>query len=73
MTLLITGGTGYLGGELVRQAGAAALHPRLELLDPPAVRRGFEAARPSAVIHSSTELRGVLDRIGSEWKTGSGG
>jgi dTDP-4-dehydrorhamnose reductase len=53
LTLLITGGTGYLGGELVRQAGASALHPRLELLDPVAVRSGFEAARPSAVIHTA--------------------
>lgn len=53
MTLLITGGTGYLGGELVRQARPAAAHPRLELLDPAAVRRGFEALRPSAVIHTA--------------------
>ncbi len=53
MTLLITGGTGYLGGELVRQAGATAAHPRLELLDPAAVRRGFEAVQPSAVIHTA--------------------
>jgi dTDP-4-dehydrorhamnose reductase len=51
LTLLVTGGTGYLGGELVRQANAA--HPRLELLDPAAVRRGFEALRPSAVIHTA--------------------
>ena len=53
MTLLITGGTGYLGGELARRAGASAVHPRLELLDPAAVRRGFEAVRPSAVIHTA--------------------
>jgi dTDP-4-dehydrorhamnose reductase len=53
LTLLITGGTGYLGGELVRQAGPDAAHPRLELLDPAAVRRGFEALRPSAVIHTA--------------------
>jgi dTDP-4-dehydrorhamnose reductase len=51
LTLLVTGGTGYLGGELVRQSAAA--HPRLELLDPAAVRRGFEALRPSAVIHTA--------------------
>jgi dTDP-4-dehydrorhamnose reductase len=53
LTLLITGGTGYLGGELVRQAGGAAAHPRLELLDPAAVRRGFEAVRPTTVIHTA--------------------
>ncbi len=53
MTLLVTGGTGYLGGELVRQAGAEVEHPRLELLDPVTVRRGFEAVRPSTVIHTA--------------------
>lgn len=53
MTLLVTGGTGYLGGELVRRAGAAAEHPRLELLDPVTVRRGIEAVRPSTVIHTA--------------------
>ena len=53
MTLLITGGSGYLGGELVRQAGPDTAHPRLELLDPAAVRAGFEAVRPSAVIHTA--------------------
>jgi dTDP-4-dehydrorhamnose reductase len=51
VTLLVTGGTGYLGSELVRLA--APEHPRLELLDPAAVRRGFEAVRPSAVIHTA--------------------
>jgi dTDP-4-dehydrorhamnose reductase len=52
VTLLVTGGTGYLGSELVRLAPAAE-HPRLELLDPDEVRRGFEAIRPSAVIHTA--------------------
>lgn len=52
MTLLVTGGTGYLGSELVRLAPAAE-HPRLELLDPTEVRRGFEAVRPTAVIHTA--------------------
>jgi dTDP-4-dehydrorhamnose reductase len=50
--LLVTGGTGYLGSELVRLAPAAE-HPRLELLDPTEVRRGFEAVRPTAVIHTA--------------------
>jgi dTDP-4-dehydrorhamnose reductase len=52
VTLLVTGGTGYLGSELVRLAPAAE-HPRLELLDPTAVERGFERVRPTAVIHTA--------------------
>ncbi len=52
MTLLVTGGTGYLGSELVRLA-PGAVHPRLELLDAAEVRRGFDDARPSAVIHTA--------------------
>lgn len=52
MTLLVTGGTGYLGSELLRLAPEAA-HPRLELLDPAEIRRGFEEIRPSAVIHTA--------------------
>jgi dTDP-4-dehydrorhamnose reductase len=51
VTLLVTGGTGYLGSELVRQTGAA--HPRLELLDPRALRAGFAELHPSAVIHTA--------------------
>jgi dTDP-4-dehydrorhamnose reductase len=52
VTLLVTGGTGYLGSELVQLAPGAA-HPRLELLDPAEVRRGFEEVRPTAVIHTA--------------------
>jgi dTDP-4-dehydrorhamnose reductase len=62
VTLLVTGGTGYLGAELVRRSGAA--HPRLELLDPEAVRRGFRELRPSAVIH--TAYRQDEPRVNSE-------
>jgi dTDP-4-dehydrorhamnose reductase len=52
VTLLVTGGTGYLGSELIRLAPGAA-HPRLELRDAAEVRRGFEEVRPSAVIHTA--------------------
>jgi dTDP-4-dehydrorhamnose reductase len=51
VTLLVTGGTGYLGSELVRLSGAA--RPRLELLDPEAVRRGVHELRARAVIHTA--------------------
>jgi len=61
LTLLITGGTGYLGGELVRQSGAAAAHPRLELLDPLAVPYRQDdprvnAAGSAAVAHAAAEV-----------------
>jgi len=52
VTLLVTGGTGYLGSELVRLVPDAA-HPRLELRDPAEVRRGFDRIRPSAVVHTA--------------------
>jgi dTDP-4-dehydrorhamnose reductase len=51
VTLFVTGGTGYLGSELVRLAAPA--HPRIEVRDREAVRRAFEELRPSAVIHTA--------------------
>ena len=56
VTLLVTGGTGYLGGELLRQAGARCRAPVGSSCSDPARRRGaaFEAAaalRP--VIHTA--------------------
>jgi len=72
--LLITGGSGYLGGELVRQARAAGhdvastfhtravLHdPRARMLDvrdPAAVDALLDAVRPDAVIHTAYVLDG---------------
>jgi dTDP-4-dehydrorhamnose reductase len=66
--LLVTGGTGYLGAELLRQASprplaatylssapgpAAADWIRLDVRDIAAVRRTFERLLPAAVIHTA--------------------
>jgi dTDP-4-dehydrorhamnose reductase len=66
--LLVTGGTGYLGAELLRQASGrrlAATHLnsepgsdaadwiRLDIRDPDAVRRAFDRLRPQHVIHTA--------------------
>jgi dTDP-4-dehydrorhamnose reductase len=66
--LLVTGGTGYLGGELVRAAGAdvAATHlnskpapgtgagwVRLDVRDSAAVELAFDRLRPAVVIHTA--------------------
>jgi dTDP-4-dehydrorhamnose reductase len=62
--LLVTGGTGYLGGELLRRAPAVGTwHTReptargdwlrLDVRDEPAVRRELERLRPAAVIHTA--------------------
>jgi dTDP-4-dehydrorhamnose reductase len=67
--LLVTGGTGYLGGELLRRAAGrplAATHftsapargdgvrwLRLDVRDAAAVRRELERLRPGAVIHTA--------------------
>jgi dTDP-4-dehydrorhamnose reductase len=62
--LLVTGGTGYLGGELLRRAPAVGTwHTRepaargdwlrLDVCDEPAVRRVLRRLRPAAVIHTA--------------------
>ncbi len=72
--LLITGGSGYLGGELVRQARAdgrrviatfrtrppeeATDAARLDVRDAAAVDRLLEATRPAAVVHTAYQLDG---------------
>ena len=65
--MLVTGGTGYLGGELLRAApGVAATHLttepaslagvdwlRLDVRDRAAVDAAFERLRPTAVVHTA--------------------
>jgi dTDP-4-dehydrorhamnose reductase len=54
--LLVTGGTGYLGRELVRRARAGGWEveaERVEIRDREAIRALFERARPHAVVHTA--------------------
>jgi dTDP-4-dehydrorhamnose reductase len=57
VTLLVTGGSGYLGRELVRRAEGPVVATRLrggvDIRDAAAVRRSFEEIRPRAVIHTA--------------------
>jgi dTDP-4-dehydrorhamnose reductase len=76
LRVLITGGGGLLGGELIRQAPAgvdlhatrrtSAVHGAtahdLDLSDPAAVRRVWMAVRPALVIHTAyTQAEGERD------------
>jgi dTDP-4-dehydrorhamnose reductase len=71
--LLVTGGTGYLGGEVLRQAAdraPVATHlsgapgeggvrwMRLDVRDPDAVRDAMERVRPAAVVHTAYRQEG---------------
>jgi len=63
--LLITGGSGYLGGELLRRAPGAvgtahagAGDVRLDVRDAAAVERVMRSVRPDAVIHTAYARRG---------------
>jgi dTDP-4-dehydrorhamnose reductase len=51
VTLLVTGGSGYLGRELLRRSDAVA--PRFDVRDRVAVRRALDSLRPTAVIHTA--------------------
>ncbi len=53
----MTGATGYLGSELVRQVPGASTK-RVEVTDADAVLRLFERVRPDAVIHTAYRLGG---------------
>ena len=52
--LLVTGGTGYLGRELLGRTGAVGISSRdLDIRDAAAVRTLFERLRPQAVINTA--------------------
>jgi dTDP-4-dehydrorhamnose reductase len=55
--LHVTGGTGYLGAEVLRQASAATSE-RVEIRDTSAVRALFERVRPEVVIHAAYRQEG---------------
>ena len=52
MRIHVTGGTGYLGSELLRRARGATSE-RVEIRDAAAVRSLFERLRPAVVIHTA--------------------
>jgi dTDP-4-dehydrorhamnose reductase len=58
MKLLVTGATGFLGRELLRQAPGAWAE-RFEIRDEEAVRTAFERARPEVVIHTAYRQHGA--------------
>jgi dTDP-4-dehydrorhamnose reductase len=51
VSLFVTGGTGYLGSELLRRRGAHG--ERVDIRDERAVREAFERLRPAAVINTA--------------------
>jgi dTDP-4-dehydrorhamnose reductase len=52
--LLVTGGSGYLGRELVRRAGAVGISSKdVDIRDATAVSRLFDSVRPSAVVNTA--------------------
>lgn len=66
MRLLVTGGSGYLGGEIVRRHPAAVgtMHRsagdvRLDVRDPAAVAALIAAVRPACVIHTAYARHGA--------------
>jgi dTDP-4-dehydrorhamnose reductase len=64
MRLFVTGGSGYLGSELVRRAPpggwavAAPTSAELDVRDEDAVGRALDAFRPDALIHTAYRLTG---------------
>jgi GDP-L-fucose synthase len=65
MTILVTGGEGFLGSHVVDRLHAAGEDPFVasrrdhDLVDPAASRRLFEATRPDVVFHLAAEVGGI--------------
>lgn len=65
MTVLVTGGEGFLGSHLVDRLRADGEDPSVssrhehDLVDPSAARRLFEATRPEVVFHLAAEVGGI--------------
>jgi dTDP-4-dehydrorhamnose reductase len=53
MRVVVTGGTGYLGSELVRRGAEGVSTRDFDVRDEEAVRRAFRHARPDVVIHTA--------------------
>jgi dTDP-4-dehydrorhamnose reductase len=54
MRILVTGGSGYLGSELVRRSGATGLSSAdADVRDAVAIDRALAARRPDAVVHTA--------------------
>lgn len=54
MRLLVTGGSGYLGSELIRRSGAVGIASReADVRDAHAVDRVLDRHRPDAVLHTA--------------------
>lgn len=65
MTILVTGGLGFLGSHVVDRLRAEGEDPFVvprrehDLVDPSASRRLFEATRPDVVFHLAAEVGGI--------------
>lgn len=65
MTILVTGGGGFLGSHVVDRLRAAGKDPFVaarsehDLVDPSASRRLFDATRPEVVFHLAAEVGGI--------------
>lgn len=71
MRVMVTGGSGFIGSNLVERLGArhdvlASTHAELELTDTDAVRAYLRAERPDAIVHGAVKPahRAAADTMG---------